>query len=152
MAVCRTALANLAVPGRQETSLVGLPPEAHTRTSVIKAISHPPTGELRAGLPQLALLGAACWEGEWAHLGRGGGLKIKDWPLFWLWLRWCLGLGLRAVPGASHKQRVYSLFSMSPGSLKLATHPPGCHLSPAGSSAALPSQEYLFTGRRVGAP
>lgn len=78
VAACRTALASLAALVNGNQARWGwLLPEAHTRPSVIKAISHLPTEELQA----VAATAGIAWSlvlGGGGTSGQRWGLKSKD--------------------------------------------------------------------------
>lgn len=89
MAACRTALANLAaLVNRNQARWGCLLPEAHTRPSVIKAISHLLTEELQAEAATAGIAWGLVLRGRSGTSGQSwGGLKINDCPPFRLWLR-----------------------------------------------------------------
>lgn len=89
VAAYRTALANLAALVNRNRARWGwLLPEAHTRPSVIKAISHLLTEELQAGAATAGIAWGLVLGGRAGTSGQSwGGLKINDCPPFWFWLR-----------------------------------------------------------------
>lgn len=125
-------------------------PEAHTRLSVIKAISHLRTGELQAGA---AAAGNAWGLVLGGRVGTSGqkleGAEDQRLPSVWPGRKGVQGSEelLSAIGGARgffHKQRFSFLFSMGTESLRLVKHPHRCHLSPAGSFASPPLQKHTL--------
>lgn len=145
----------LGSPCQQEWSPVGrLLPEAHTRPSVIKAISHLPTGEPQA---RAATAGSAWGFVLGRRVGtsrqRWVGLESKDCPPFWLPLRWCWGSEALLRGSARSFATNKGLASSLPWMLRVSSlqnTPKDAHCLQWDS--LLPFQKYLFTEHGVGVP